>query len=283
MPASLIGLVRRGHPYDYADTYRSLQVLYGYRAAYVNLGLWSDGADSDEPGRALTLAVAAPLNLVAGETLIDAGSGLGQGAVDLAAAFDLGLVIGINPNVRQVGYAKELAAKAGVEMRVRHEIADACTWLGSLPARSVHGILAVECVGHFADPDGFARTARRALLPGRRLAFCLNVALQPPSWMDRVVFRSTFGFVPSVVSTWSDRLRSVGFEDITVVDWTPRVTAALCEIVAARLAHGGAELAALSRTTRLVARVLQWFTHRAVRAGRLGYVLVHAASPGSAD
>lgn len=277
LPASLTGLLRRGHPYDFADTYRSLQVLYGYRAAYVNLGLWTD--EADEPGRALTLGVAAPLALVAGETLVDVGSGLGQGAIDLCAAFDLGRVIGVNPNERQVAFAVELAAASGAAGRVRFEVADACCWLGTVPAGSVHGVVAVECVGHFGDPDGFVRGARHALAPGRRLAFCLNVAVRPPGSIERAVFAAAFGFVPSHVSRWVERLTAAGFEDVTVIDWTVPVTATLCDVVAARLAAGGQDLAGLSLSARFVARVLQWFTRRAVRAGRLGYVLVHAAAP----
>lgn len=256
-------------------------MLYGYRAAYVNLGLWRQGAETEEPGRALTLAVAAPLQLQPGEDLVDAGSGLGQGAVDLAAAYSLAQVVGVNPNERQVAYAVALAAASAPAGRVRFEIADACAWLGAQPAASVHGVVAVECVGHFGDPDGFVRGARHALAPGRRLAFCLNVALQPPSFVERAVFAAAFGFVPSPVARWVERLTSAGMEDVTVVDWTVPVTGTLCGVVASRLARGGADLQGLSLSTRFVARVLQWFTERAVRGGRLGYVLVHAAAPGA--
>ena len=43
---SLFGLLMRGHPYDFADTYRAMQAIHGYRAFYVNLGLWPAGAAS---------------------------------------------------------------------------------------------------------------------------------------------------------------------------------------------------------------------------------------------
>ncbi len=84
IPATLLGLIRRGHPYDFVETYRLTQALYGYRAAYVNLGLWTEGALTDEAGRKLAYRVADELHLVKGDYLIDVGSGLGQAAVDLA-------------------------------------------------------------------------------------------------------------------------------------------------------------------------------------------------------
>src|SRR5687767_8460063 len=86
---SFLGLVRRGHPYDFVETYRAVQVLYGYRAWYVNLGLWTHGAETEEPGRALAMRVAEALALLPDEHVVDVGSGLGQAAVDLVRRHDL--------------------------------------------------------------------------------------------------------------------------------------------------------------------------------------------------
>lgn len=276
VPASLIGLLRRGHPYDFLDTYQTLRALYGYRAWYVNLGLWTDGPATDEPGRQLTLRVAEPLNLRPGDHLLDVGSGLGQGAVDLTTHLQLGRVTGLNPNPRQLAFARQLAASAGLGDRVEHLPADACTALAELPAASADGVIAVECVGHFNDPRGFLAGARHALKPGRRLAFCLNLAAGPLGPVERALIRLTFGFVPDTAATWTERLHQAGFHDVQLVDLTAQVTGALADLLDQRLADPA--LSELSRTTRLTTRLLHRATSRAVRAGRVRYALLWATA-----
>jgi SAM-dependent methyltransferase len=278
VPASLPGLLRRGHPYDFIETYQTMQALYGYRTWYVNLGLWTDGPGTEEPGRKLALRVAAPLGLQPGEHLIDVGSGLGQGAVDLLRHHQLGRVTGLNPNQRQLAFATALAASEGLADRITHLPADACTHLQTLPAASAHGLTAIECVGHFADPDGFLAGARHVLRPGRRLAFCLNLAAGGLPATERALIRASFGFVPATAEVWQQRLLRAGFSDLRLVDLTGQVTGALAPILDARLAHPDAILSALPRSTRWLTHLLHTATSRAVRAGRVRYALFDAAA-----
>jgi SAM-dependent methyltransferase len=276
---SFLGWLLRGHPYDFVETYRVVRALYGYRAWYVNLGLWAKGAATVEPGRALALRVADELALCAGESAIDAGAGLGQAAVDLCQTYRLGSVRGINVNQRQVAFARELAQASGLEGRITHVVADACSALSALPARSCDGVLAIECVGHFSDPLGFLRGARHVLRPGRRLAFCLNVANRELTFFQRMVIRTSFGFLPATRQTWEERLASAGFEEIRAVDLTAEVTGALCRALDERLARPTETLSALPWTTRAAVRWLSAVTHDAVRTERVKYLLVTAKSP----
>ena len=278
-PASIIGLIRGGHPYDFIETYQTIAALYGYRAYYVNLGLWSEGAETVEPGRKLAFAVAAPVALGEGEDLVDAGSGLGQAAVDLTEAHGLASVLGVNPNPRQVSFANDLAAQAGLSERVRHVQADACTHLATLPADSVHGVIAVECIGHFADAAGFLAGARRALAPGRRLSFCLNIAHRPLTPGERLTSRASFGFVPQTLATWLERLDGAGFDDVRTEDLTALVTGAVSQIVEGRLASPSPQVRGLPASTRFVTRRLQKLTREAVASGRLKYMLVSGRAP----
>ncbi|MCK6549795.1 class I SAM-dependent methyltransferase [Myxococcota bacterium] len=276
---SIAKLLARGHPYDFVETYETVRALYGYSAFYVNLGLWTDGAATVEPGRALALRVAEPLGLAPGEHLVDAGSGLGQAAIDLARHHALASVWGVNVSARQVGFANDLARSTGLADRVEHVVADACSALATRPAHGADGVLAIECIGHFADPMGFLRGARHVLRPGRRLAFCLNVARAPLAGLDRRLISATFGFVPETLATWRARLVDAGFTSIETVDLTRDVTGALGPILTERLTCPTEQVRALPWSTRFVVKTMQRFTTRAVDGGRVGYALVSAVSP----
>jgi SAM-dependent methyltransferase len=260
--ASLWGLLRRGHPYDFRETYDVVRELYGYHAHYVNLGRWDDpGA---EPGRALAFAVTDGLDLRGGDAVVEVGSGLGQAAVDLATSRGVA-VVGLNPNRRQVAFATELAREVGVADRVTFEADDAATALARRPEGSVDGVLAVECVGHLPDPALFLGQARRVLRPGRRLAFCGSFATGPLGVGERAIARATFGFVPASEAVWRDRLDAAGFVDVAVDDWTDVVLRPNL----ARL-HGDA-LRPVPPAARWLVRRLIRATDAAVRDGRLIY------------
>lgn len=276
---SVLGLLRRGHPYDFLETYQTLRALYGYESHYVNLGLWTDGEATTEAGRRLALRVAEPLGLGAGDRLVDAGSGLGQAAVDLARLYQLGAVYGVNVNPRQVAFAQELAAEAGLSAVIEHACADACTALAELPAGCASGVIAIECAGHFADPRGFLCGAHHVLAPGRRLSICLNVSSGPSSRWDRALIRASFGFVPETAELWEERLRSAGFADVTRVDLTSQVTGALARIIGARLDCPTEQVRSLPAGTRRVIRLLHDATRSAVEHGRVKYLLLHAERP----
>lgn len=275
VPATLVGLARRRHPYDFVDTYRVLRRVYGYQLDYVNLGLWDDGDATVEPGRRLALRVLEELALSPGARLIDAGSGMGQAAIDACEHYQLAAVLGVNPNRRQVGYANALARSAGLGDRVRHEVADACARLAAEPAGSSDGVVAIECVGHFSDPHAFLRGAAHSLRAGGRLGLCLNVAAAPLRRAQRVAARLSYGFVPDPLARWIERLERAGFVDIRSEDLTARVLEPVTRIVRARL-EAAAEV---SRLTRWVMERQLAATSSAVDAGQLRYVVVGARRP----
>jgi SAM-dependent methyltransferase len=269
--------VRRRHPYDFIETYEVLRRIYGYERAYVNLGLWDDGDDTRDAGQRLALLVLGALELTAGATLVDAGAGLGQAAVDACERFELAQVIGINPNPRQVAFATELAARAGLETHVRHEIADACTALLELPAGSIDGVAAIECIGHFPTPDQFLAGAHHALRSGGRLAFCLNVAARPFGFWQRRSARMSYGFIPAPLERWTARLEAAGFTVLEARDLTDRVLGPMTRIVSARVrGDAGRGLSWLTRT------MMSWQLRsagNAVSSGSLRYALVVAERP----
>ena len=266
--ASVRRLLERGHPYDFIETYEVLEALYGYRAAYVNLGLWDDGLDTVEAGRRLAFWVLDQLDLPPGGRLVDAGCGLGQCAIDACERHALGSALGINPNVRQASYARALTAAAKRSDRIELDVADASTRLGDEPAESVDGVCAVECIGHFPDPDGFLRGANRCLRPGARIAFCLNVAGRPLGPVTRAVALASYGFVPSSLERWLDRLTAAGFSDVRTVDLTDSVLRMVCQAATDGLRKRGA---AFSITTKLVIRTQVAFARHAVERGDLRY------------
>ena len=113
IPASLLGYAKRRHPYDFVETYQALKHIYGYQLNYVNLGFWQDDSRTVEPGRLLAYHLGEALDLQEGDSLVDAGSGLGQASVDLANKYKLRQVLGINPNQRQLAFANQLAKIMG--------------------------------------------------------------------------------------------------------------------------------------------------------------------------
>lgn len=278
--AGLFAILRRGHPYDALETYEVLEAVYGYRAAYVNYGFWPEGAATEESGRRLALLAAHALDLRAGERLFEAGSGLGQAAVDLAARHDLASVLGVNTNARQVAYANALAASAGLAGRVRHEVGEAAAFIAGLAPGSFDGVLAIECVSHFADPDAFLAGARRALRPGGRIALTTNIARRPAARWERALFRASFGFVPVAGEVWAERLARAGFAAIARRDLTRETIGTLAEVCLARLGAPTQAVRRIPWPARAWLGLLFRSARRAVRRGALGYELVVAETPG---
>jgi SAM-dependent methyltransferase len=275
--ASLLGWLRRRHPYDFIETYHILERVYGYQRAYVNLGLWDDGEHSVEAGQKLAFVVLDSLRLSKGDYLVDAGSGLGQGAVDAIERYDLGRVHAINTNTRQLAYAGELAVRAGVDDRIVHAPADACATIEGLGDGTVAGVSAIECIGHFGDPLRFFRGAYDVLRPGGRLAFCLNVAARPFGWWPRRMARWSYGFVPEAIEAWTGRLETARLEAVEVTDLTERVLAPMTRVVGARLQSGNHR-----DLSWMIRRMMRWQLRtvaNAVAEGSLRYLLVVAERP----
>jgi SAM-dependent methyltransferase len=218
--ATLRHALRTRNPYDFIETYLILRDLFGYKAKYVNLGYWNEGFDTIEPGRQLTLELAGALGLSKGGRLLDVGSGLGQAAVDLCRYYDLERVVGINLNQRQVAFANALARSEELDNRICHIVGDASSDLGQFSDQRLTSIIAMECAGHFREPEAFLRAARAVLVPGGRIAISLNVATPKLSLMQRGLLYAAFGFTPAPLDTWVTRLERAGFSDVRTRDLT---------------------------------------------------------------
>jgi cyclopropane fatty-acyl-phospholipid synthase-like methyltransferase len=220
---SLWKTVLKRHPYDFVETYALLRQLAGYERYYVNLGYWRDGPTTTEAGWELVRLLAEKMELCPGASLLDAGSGLGQAAVDLAEAYELSRVLGLNINPRQVRFANDLAAERGLTDVITHRLGDACALVHELEAASWDFAMAVECIGHFAEPARFLDGVTRALAPGGRLAFCLNIADVPPAPLRRATMQLSYGFVPASAAAWRDRVEAAGLSVVDEGDLTEAV------------------------------------------------------------
>lgn len=208
------------HPYDFIDTYAVLHEYFGYNTFYVNLGCWRHGFATVEPGFQLAMELSAALRLSKGDRVIDVGSGLGQAAVDLCKVYDLDTVFGLNTNSRQVNFANALAQSEGLDQKIRHFVGDASHQLGQFINQQVTSILAMECAGHFRDPDSFLHAANKVLVPGGRIALSQNISTSRLSLKQRGLLYAAFGFVPASLETWVTRLQRAGFNGIRTRDLT---------------------------------------------------------------
>lgn len=221
--ATLWGVIKKRHPYDFRETYQILRDIFGYEAYYVNLGYWPEGKQTVEPGRLLAKEVASLLDLNPGDKLIEVGSGLGQAAIDLCINHDLARIVGININSRQVAFASALAKFKKIDNRVKHIQGDACEVIRQLAGREYKHLIAIECINHFSDPSQFLLDACEALSPGGKIALSLNVAGSRLGLLQRALLKVTFGFSPIAVNQWVQRLERAGFIDIQAEDITNKV------------------------------------------------------------
>jgi len=265
--------ISRRHPYDFIDTYLVLRQIFGYNAHYVNLGYWDSGIETHEPGRQLAIALAEMLELGPGQCIVEVGSGLGQAAVDLCRTYDLSSYVGLNINARQVLFANALAHAEGLGNHVSHVVGDACKDLPNLEPEAYRAILAIECVGHFRNPEVFLSSAYNLLPKGGRIAFCLNVAKARLGAFQRGLYYSALGFLPTSLDTWTNRLRNAGFTNIKTVDWTDLVLSPSMDFALNKVREGRSKLNSL--LARYIA--LQFKTAlRSTSRGELGYYAVTA-------
>lgn len=277
---SALKLAWRGHPYDFVDTYEVLRAAYGYRSHYVNLGLWQTAQVADsgamDPATRLVRFLMERSGLSHADRVLDVGSGLGQGALDLQHWLSATRVVGINVNPRQLAFANALAAASARAGEVQHQAVDACTGLGSafLPA-SFDAAFAVECIGHFKDPAGFFAGLATVLANDAPFVCCLNVAKQPLPPLFRAMMRATYGFVPRSLAFWLETIARSGLVVTAHGDITGPVLADGVAAVQARLLDETVRRSIPPLTGHLVKRQLA-MTESAVGRGLLGYSFIVA-------
>lgn len=255
------------------ETYEILRDVFQYKAHYVNYGYWPDGLDTVEPGRRLAMLVGEALRMRPGDRLIDAGSGLGQGAIDLCRRFELAEVAGVNPCVPQVNFARALVAHHGLEHRVRFHVEDACAFVKGAGARGFTHAMAVECITHFPDHLGFLQTLRHELPSGGAVAFAVVVSNAPVTGWKRPLLKLFSGVQQQTTAYWQGLLQTAGYTQIERVDITAQVVPFVVEYARRRVAeapelgrrYGPVMNVALGRFMALA--------EAAYQDGRLGYEL----------
>lgn len=267
--------IRMRNPYEFSQTYHLLRAALGYQAHYVNYGYWVDGHQTVEPGRKLALLVGERMGLKPGNRLVEAGSGLGQAAVDLAKHFQLASVNGINPCVPQVNFANALAKHNELD-HVRHHVGDACTMVSDfLPFDHA---LALECIGHFPDGDAFLRAVLSGLPSGGRIGFTLVTSPKPPGAVTAAFEDAFFGVVPMSGADWVKRLEAAGFTDIRRDDITDVVLKPMIDVALDRMANDP-EAGKLSFMQRFSVGSFLKVSRSAVASGRMGYELLTGMKP----
>jgi 2-polyprenyl-3-methyl-5-hydroxy-6-metoxy-1,4-benzoquinol methylase len=114
--------------------------------------------------------------LDAGATVCDVGCGRGRALITLAEAFPQCRFVGIDAYEPAIRGARVKAQSAGVQDRVRFEVADAAS---GLPGRS-DVITTFDVIHDSADPRGILRAIHDALEPtGRYVCVDINCAENP--------------------------------------------------------------------------------------------------------
>jgi SAM-dependent methyltransferase len=108
--------------------------------------------------------------LEGGADVADVGCGSGRGLITLAEAYPAGRYVGYDAVQVNVDRARQGAAAAGVDDRVRFELADAAAGL----PESYDVVFTFDVVHDSADPLGLLTAVRRALRPGGRYV-CLDI------------------------------------------------------------------------------------------------------------
>jgi SAM-dependent methyltransferase len=178
--------------------------------------------------------------IAGGERVLDAGCGIGGSAVWLAR--NVGArVTGINLNPRQVLLAKALAARHGVEGRVRFFVADFAST--GLPDESFDVVWALESFCYAEDKLAVLIEAARLLRPGGRLILADGFLAKQRLCDDeaRIVEHWRTGWaIPHVVGVEAMRtwLAEAGFGSIDFHDATDHVRASSLRIYRTTLALG---------------------------------------------
>jgi len=175
-----------------------------------------------------------------------------------------------------VAFANALAQSECLDSKVCHFIGDASQDLKRFSGKGFNALLAIECVGHFSDPQAFLEASREILTPGARIALSVNIAASPLSVPQRLLLYAAFGFNPKPIETWVERLERTGYLNIRTRDVTQDVLVTGLSIALRRARQRAPEIHPIVAS---YVRLQLTTALRSVSRGALGYYFVSASVP----
>lgn len=222
---SVLELLRGAKLYEFDEFYRIKNALirYDHRNGYVNYGLWDDGDRTVNPSAALVSHVAAKLQLGSTDVLLNVGSGLGQPDIDIAQAFNVKRIIGINRNAAQVSSANQMFADQGLEGVIQHRVCDALAMEDQLSGLGISAAIIIEALAEMPSPERVLAQIYSLLPVGGRISLCdmVTTPADKKSFTKRLLCR---GLMKSITMLYGDHwerfeyyhelLTKVGFHSV---------------------------------------------------------------------
>jgi cyclopropane fatty-acyl-phospholipid synthase-like methyltransferase len=187
------------------------------RSRGLHFGYWDEGTSSHAESLLNTNRVLAQaIGIQPGQRILDAGCGVGDGAVWLARHFEVE-VVGISLVPSQIARAQAFARKMGVARRVSFEVGDYTRT--RFPGASFDVVWALESLCHAPDKRRFLAEAQRLLRPGGRLGMVEYMrADRPFAAADEALMQQWFAWwaIANLASAgeWEQWSREAGFVDV---------------------------------------------------------------------
>ncbi len=243
------------------------------QARGLHFGYWDETTRTHaESLTNINRVLAAAIGIRDGQRILDAGCGVGDGAVWLARHFNVE-VVGITLVPAQIARAQAFARRMGVHDRVSFELQDYTDT--SFADASFDVVWALESLCHAPDKLAFLTEAHRVLRPGGRLGVVEYMrterALSPDE--DRLMQRWFAWWAIANLGSDADFRRwtaAAGFEETDLSDITPHALPSFRRLYRlARVVYPGATLL---RALRLATQI-QYDNKRGSLAG---YKALHA-------
>jgi cyclopropane fatty-acyl-phospholipid synthase-like methyltransferase len=224
-PLSILALLRGAKVYEFEEFYhiKNALIRYDHRDGYVNFGLWDDGDRTVNPSAALVRHVAEKLQLGPTDVLLNVGSGLGQPDIDIAQAFKVKRIIGINRNAAQVSSANRMFADQRLDDVIHHRVCDALAMEDQLRGLGISAAIIVEALAEMPSPERVLAQVYSLLPVGGRISLCDPVTTPTDQkssakrLLGRAVMNSTsllYGDHWERFEFYRDLLTEVGFHNV---------------------------------------------------------------------
>ncbi len=215
--------------YDILSTHNNL----GDSSLYLNLGYWKDATTYDDACAALARLVGERAGLGPDDDVLDAGFGFGDQDILWTESFHPRKITGINITESQVAFAKGRVAARGLDGQI--ELLHGSATAMPFGANRFSKLVSVEAAFHFVTREAFFREAYRVLRPGGTIVIADAIPrLSVPKsgkvrrWLRDFAGRSVWQYPKENLyahDVFSQKMREVGFVDVTVEDLSEHVFA----------------------------------------------------------